>query len=55
MLKLIQKWTLCIFIVYVLFLLTEMVHEDGQGITFKAMTSQKPKQSVTEIYFKLFI
>lgn len=28
-------WTLCIFVVYILFPLTAMAHEDGQGITLK--------------------
>lgn len=35
MLKLIQNWTLCVFIVYILFLLAAMAYEDGQGISFK--------------------
>ena len=44
MLKLRQKWTSWIFIVYSLFLLTAMAHEEGQGIIlkmkiFKAMTN----------------
>lgn len=48
MLKLIQNWTLSIFIVYILFLLAAMAHEDGQGISlkmkwkiFEAITTQK--------------